>query len=476
MTSVDKVVDFPKKPARRSKYETAFLPAALEVMETPPSPIGRAIGVTIITFFCLALAWAIVGEVDIVAIAPGKIIPTGHTKVIQPFETGVVRAIHVQDGQSVKTGEVLIEFDPTMSRAELQHMKSDLVAAQLDVARYRAALAGHEDLLEDFQPPTDATPELVEMYRQYLTSQVAEHKAKLAEIDRQLSQKEAERDTVAAGIGKLEATIPVMAERVEIRRYLHSRELGSKIIYLSDLQDLVGQQHDLLVQKSRMTEAEASIAAIKQTRLKTLAEYRRSLFDELAKAEQKVATLSQDVIKGQEKTRLQLLTSPVDGVVQQLSVHTVGGVVTPAQTLAMVVPLDSHLEIDAMLSNRDIGFVSAGQEAEIKVDTFPFTRYGLVHGRVLSVSQDAITRDKSQERFNDAIKGAEATTSEPKGQELVYSARISLDQTQMQIDNKLVNFSPGMAVTVEIKTGSRRIISYLLSPLVRYKQEVLRER
>jgi hemolysin D len=162
--------------------------------------------------------------------------------------------------------------------------------------------------------------------------------------------------------------------------------------------------------------------------------------------------------------------------VQQLAVHTVGGVVTPAQPLLVVVPLDSHLEIEAMVSNRDIGFVHAGQAAEIKVDTFSFTRYGLLHGEVLDVSPDAITRDRPQDNSNNKAPGAETASSEPKGQEMNYVARVSLDRTKMQVDNKLVNLSPGMAVTVEIKTGSRRIISYLLSPVLRYKQEMLRER
>jgi len=166
----------------------------------------------------------------------------------------------------------------------------------------------------------------------------------------------------------------------------------------------------------------------------------------------------------------------VDGVVQQLAVHTVGGVVTPAQQLLVVVPSESRLEIEAMVSNSDIGFVHAGQQAEIKVDTFNFTRYGLLHGEVLSVSQDAVIRDRLQDRASDRALGTASETSEPKGQELNYSARISLDRTQMQIDDRMVNLSPGMAVTVEIKTGSRTILSYLLSPLRRYRQETLRER
>ena len=200
------------------------------------------------------------------------------------------------------------------------------------------------------------------------------------------------------------------------------------------------------------------------------------LFGELAEAERKVAGLSGDLAKAEERTKLQRLTAPVDGVVQQLSVHTVGGVVTPAQQLAVVVPSDAVLEVEAMISNRDIGFVHVGQDAQIKVDTFNFTRYGLLHGKVLSVSQDAIARDVPSDSEKDKASGAESTSSEPKGQELSYAARVSLDQTQMQVDDALANLSPGMAVTVEIKTGSRSVMSYLLSPLIKYKHDVMRER
>jgi hemolysin D len=476
MKSVKKIVPFPQTAARRRDYELAFLPAALEITETPPSPTRRIIAGIIIALFCLAVAWASFGTTDIVATAPGKIVPSGRTKVIQPFETGVVRAINVHDGQSVKTGDVLIALDPTMTRAELGHLKSDLMNAQLDIARLRAALVGNDDPLGDFHPPQGASPTLIEMQRQFLISQTVEQNAKLTEIDRQSAQKEAERATIKATIEKLNATIPLLQQRVDVRKYLADKELGSKIQYLTDLQDLVGQQQDLLVQQSRYREADAAVGALAETRAKVQSQYRRSLFDDLAKAEQKAGGLVEDVKKAEERTRLQELTAPVDGVVQQLAIHTVGGVVTPAQVLAIVVPVDSHLEIEAMVSNRDIGFVHAGQEAEVKVDTFNFTRYGLLHGKVLNVSQDAITRQKPEDKSNDKPLGAEPTSSEPKGQEMVYAARVSLDHTQMEIEDKMVNLSPGMAVTVEIKTGSRRIISYLLSPVLRYKQESLRER
>jgi hemolysin D len=151
-------------------------------------------------------------------------------------------------------------------------------------------------------------------------------------------------------------------------------------------------------------------------------------------------------------------------------------VVTPAQTLMVIVPSDSQLEIEAMVNNRDVGFVHAGDEVQIKVDTFDFTRYGLLHGRVLSISPDSIVRDAPGDKSNDKPAGSSTSTSEPKGQELTYAARISVDRAQIQVEDKMVNLSPGMAVTAEIKTGSRRIIGYLLSPVVRYKQESLRER
>jgi len=466
----------PFRRVKSGRDELAFLPAALEVMETPPSPIGRSMVMTIIVLFCAALLWSWWGTIDIVASATGKVVPSSRTKIIQPFETGVVRSIRVQDGQSVKAGDVLIELDPTVNAAERDHLQSDLLAEQLNVARLRAALAVGDNPSPEFIPPAGADPVLVSTQRQLLQSQVAEHRAKIAALSRQQAQKEAEYATSGATIHKLEQTIPVVQQRVDIRKTLMERELSSKVAYFEILQLLVDQQEELSVQKSHQREAEAAVAAIRETRGQAVAEYRRSLSDELAKSEQKVSGLTQDLIKAERKTALQRLTAPVDGVVQQLAIHTVGGVVTPAQALLVIVPSDSRLEIEALVSNRDIGFVHAGQDAEIKVDTFNFTRYGLLRGTVLSVSQDAIIRNQPQDRNGDRRAGAQNETSEPKGQELNYSARVSLDRTRMQVENRMVDLSPGMAVTVEIKTGSRTVLSYLLSPLLRYQQDVLHER
>jgi hemolysin D len=470
-----KILPFPGGTPKRDRHELAFLPAALEIVETPPSPIGRAIGATIIVLFTLAVLWATFGHVDIVATATGKIIPNGHSKVIQPFETGVVRAIHVTDGQTVKEGDALIELDPTINASETTHLQSDLQSAELDIARLTAALADTVDPVAAFHPQDGANPSLVAMARQFLVAQVAEHKAKIAALDGQKEQKAAELGTIQANIDKLDAVIPTIQERVKIRKQLN--EYGSQLQYFEVLQQLVESQQERLVQESRYKEAQAALAAITDTRSQTDAEYRRNVFSDLNDAERKAAGYTADLAKAQQRTKLQLLTAPVDGVVQQLAVHTVGGVVTPAQTLLVIVPSDSRLEIEAMVNNHDIGFVHAGDEVEIKVDTFDFTRYGLLHGKVLSLSSDSIVRDLPNDKSNDnKTTAGPSSSSEPKGQELSYAARISLDRTQMQVEDKLVNLSPGMAVTAEIKTGSRRIISYLLSPLMKYAGDSLRER
>jgi hemolysin D len=242
---------------------------------------------------------------------------------------------------------------------------------------------------------------------------------------------------------------------------------------------LTDLRHDLKLQQRRAVEVVAARQALEWQREQTRAEYVRGVMTELVDAESKAAQSAEDLVKAEKRIQDQTLRAPIDGTVQQLVLHTIGGVVTPAQVLMVVVPADSGIEIEAMVLNKDIGFVHDGDPAEIKVDTFNFTKYGLLRGKVISVSQDAIVRDRPSAPTTttaDRQTGQSARSSEPPGQELLYAARITLDHTKMQIDDRLVELSPGMAVTVEIKTGERRIVEFLLSPLLRYKQESLRER
>ena len=327
------VIPFERTQARRAE-ELAFLPAALEIVETPPSPIGRAIAATIMLLFCAALAWAWWGTIDIVASATGKIVPSGRTKVIQPFETGVVRSIEVQDGQVVKAGDVLIELDPTMNAAERDHQRSDLLAEQLNVARLHAALAGGDDPLGRFP----AAPRCGSDAGQHPTGAPAQPgertRGQDRGIDRQQAQKEAERATI--GSHDREARGADSGHPAARRHAQDADGQGSGLeadLSTRRCSSWSSSRRNSSFRRAVVQEAEAAVAAIRETRRQAEAEYRHTLSDELAKTEQKASGLAQELIKAEQKTRLQRLTAPVDGMVQQLAIHTVGGVVTPAQAL-----------------------------------------------------------------------------------------------------------------------------------------------
>jgi hemolysin D len=481
MTSSAQIIPLPRAKAPR-RDEREFLPAALEIIETPASPVGRAIGATLIAFFLLALAWAIFGHIDIIATAQGKIVPVGRIKTIQPLETGMVAAIHVRDGDKVKEGQVLVAFDRITSTAERNRVGHELLRARLDVARLTALRAGLDAgiLPVGFEPPPGAPSYEVTRTRATMMAQAEQQIAKINALDQQIAQKRAEADGNAAAIAKLEAGLPLIEETAQVREKVMKMEFGNRLAHLDAQLKLTDQRHELIVQQRRAPEIASARQALEAQREQTRAEYVRGIMSDLAEAEQKAGQLAEDMIKAEKRMQDQVLRAPIDGTVQQLALHTIGGVVTPAQALMMIVPTDARIEIEAMIQNRDIGFVHDGDAAEIKVDTFNFTKYGLLHGKVLTVSADSITRDKpagqSGGQSADRTNASGGRSSEPAGQELTYAARISLEETRMQIDDRLIDLAAGMAVTVEIKTGQRRIIEYLLSPLLRYRQESLRER
>ena len=432
-------------------HSTEFLPAVLEIQQAPPSPIGRAILWTIMAVFASAVLWATLGWIDIVATAQGKIIPSGYSKVIQPYETGVITAIHVQDGQIVKRGEVLIDLDATQNRADQNRALNEYHAAEVDAARLRALIAGQST----FEAPADGDPQHILLQRQLLRDQVAEYRARVGTTQHLIDQRKAALDQTKENIRRLEATVPIEAARVEAFKKLFMHGAATRLDFLQaeqqridKTQELAGQRKKLHQDWSALSEAETNYRAL-------VSEFQQMKQAELSLLETKASSLVQDVMKAGQKADLQRLTTPIDGVVQQLAVHTVGGVVTPAQELLIVVPQDHPVEVAARVENKDVGFVKNGQIVEIKIETFPFTLYGTIPGKVLSVSDDAAPIEKVG---------------------LVYPTRVSMDRSTIRVEGRQVNLSPGMAVTVEIKTGQRRVIEYLLSPLLRSVKESLRER
>ena len=472
-----KLIHFPLRwTERQRRDEREFLPAALEIIETPVSAAGRLMMGILVVLVAVAIVWACLGDLDIVASANGRIIPSGQIKLIQPLEIGVVKRIVVANGDHVRAGDVLIELDTTTNAADRDKIARDLMHAEVDVARLHATLAGDVD---SFAPPPGADPTLAEAGRRQLTAQLAQHRAKIEGLERQIAAKAAEREHAKAVIAKIDASLPLLQEKVEMYATLRVNQLTSKVLLIEAERQLVEAKHDKIASGHQVEEAEAQIAALIQQRSEADADFHRQALDDLRKTSQYAAEQRQDLIKATQRTGLQTLRAPVDGTVEQLSVHTIGGVVTPAQTLMVIVPHGSKLEVEAMLPNRDAGFVHAGQPAELKVEAFTYTRYGLLHGKVRNVSRDALRSERdafvpNREQVSGKSSPPDSRTS---GQgESAYVAQISLAETEVETEQGPTPLEVGMIVTAEIKTGQRRIIEYLLSPFTRYRHEALRER
>jgi hemolysin D len=454
---------------RRAPHELEFLPSALALQDTPVSPAPRVAMALIVALVVGTLAWSWWGRLDLVATAQGRIVLADGSKLVQPLDTSVVQAIHVHEGEAVHAGQLLVELDASLAQADQQRLSTDLADARSQVARAQALLAalaapppaqGAASATASVPPPSlGALPDVPATEqaraRQLLQGQYDEYQAKAVRIAADLTRREAELRSVQAQIRKLESTLPITSERAADYKALVEKNFASRHGYLDREQQLLEQQGDLALLRSRLREAEATLAETRGQREQLLAETRRAQLDALRDGRQKIAALTQELRKADTRGRQLQLLAPVDGVVQQLAVHTVGGVVTPAQTLMIVVPRDHALEAEVTLDNRDVGFVHAGQGARVKVETFPYTRYGTIGAEVRSVSRDAVTDDK-------------------RG--LIYAARVTLQQSHLQVDGQDVPLSPGMAVTVEVKTGTRRVIDYFLRPLMELGDESLKER
>jgi len=438
-----------ESPAQRA--ELAFLPAALEITETPARPLGRAMMMAICAFFAIAIGWAAIGEMDIIATAQGKIIPTERVKKIQPLETGEIRAIHVKDGQHVEKGETLVELNPTGSEADQARLIQDL-SARAELARLQALLA--DDPENAFSPPEDAPDTMVRLHRAYLRSELQKRAAERASLTGEIERREAEVKTLTAGVGRLERKLTKVRERVEGRRKLMEKGIIAKLEFNELEEELFDVEDQLEVERKRLTETVPSLRAAKAQLAQAEAEFRSDVLARETETRDRVKTIEQELIKEVERFRLQTLKAPVSGTVQRLDIHTIGGIVQPAQVLMEIVPDSSIIEVEAMVLNKDKGFVFADQEVELKVESFPFTKYGTIPGSVRLIYEDAIPDEQ---------------------QGSVYPARITMARTTIAVGKGEVDLKPGMTVTAEIKTGKRKIIEYILAPLQEYVDESMRE-
>ncbi|KWK76699.1 hypothetical protein WM16_11660 [Burkholderia ubonensis] len=409
-------------------HEAEFLPAALAVRAAPVSPAGRWVARVLMLLVATLVAWACLGKIDIIVNGTGKIIPSSRTKTLAAVEVASVRALHVRDGQAVKAGDVLIDLDTRVIDAEHQKADGDRLNAALQVARARALI----EAIETGRPPRLSGIEGVPSER-------------LLEAERHLTDQwrdfVARRDRLDGEIRRYSQALPLAARRA--RDY-------AELLKTHDV-----AEHAWIEAEQQRIDIEGQLADARHQRAALVAETRRNAQDAQNDAQRIMDASTQDARRAKAHGELLRLTAPVDGTVQQLAVHTVGTAVPAAQPLMQIVPRETAVEMEAFIENRDVGFVKEGQPASVKIDAFEFTKYGTVPATVSHVSRDAIEDDK-------------------KG--LIYAVKVTLDRATLLVDGREVRLSPGMSGSVEIKTGTRRVIEYVLSPLLQHGRESLRER
>ncbi|MCV6610080.1 MAG: HlyD family type I secretion periplasmic adaptor subunit [Amphritea sp.] len=433
------------------KYE--FLPEYLEVLEKPPSSVARYFVFAIMVLVFITLLWATLGRIDIIASAEGRLIIDHRSKVIQAPDMGEISDIYVRDGQKVSQGQLLISLNPTEAIAEHQRLKNQLSAVQLDLARVEALLS--DDPLGHFMPPDGAGVEKVRMTREVLAADFHSFDAQVDQLTGQIKENKHQQRLLQNVSHETELLIHNARERLKARKKLLDQGHFTRLGYLELEKELIQETRDDARQRSTV----AQLASEGQKLVRQLAQlrtdHRQKLLERRTTLNTEQIDLTKQLVSAAERLRKMNIVAPVAGVVQQQVVHTVGGVVQPAQELMIIVPEDANLEAEVTVLNRDVGFIRAGQTVEVKIDSFPYTKHGTIKGEVVHVSLDSM---------QDERRG------------LVYPARIRLARQVIAVGSREVPLSAGMSVVAEIKTGDRKVIDYLLSPLKEYQSESLKER
>lgn len=411
-----------------NETEAEFLPSALSIQERPVSKASRLLAKLVILFLSLLLLWSIFGRIDISVNATGKIIPSARVKTIGSVDVASVKAIYVTEGQFVKAGQLLVELDSSSFDNDSTKFTNDESLAKLKAARSREVIKYVDAMSEPKLPAIEG----IDADR--IASENMHLKSEYREFSDKVKRMNAEIDRYSKGLA-------VATQKAKDFKELATAGDVSQHQYLEKEEarlDMAGRLQDAKSQKAMIT-----------------SEAKRVAFDALKEATRMENESHHEAKKASSHSKLLKLTAPVDGTVQQLNVLTVGGVVPAAQPLMQIVPAVSAIEVEVQIESKDIGFVHEGQRAAIKIDAFEYTKYGLIPGKVTQVSRDAIQDEK-------------------KG--LLYNAIVRLEKSSISINGKNIPLTAGMGAQVEIKTGTRRVIEYVLSPLLQHKRESLNER
>ncbi|MCL6271300.1 HlyD family type I secretion periplasmic adaptor subunit [Sansalvadorimonas sp. 2012CJ34-2] len=451
----------------RRGNELEFLPAAVEILETPASPVGRTVALLIVALFAIAVAWAWFGKIDIESVAQGRIIPMGQVKAIQPLEIGKVEEIFVHEGEWVEAGQPLVKLDPTESEVDVQQVAYELRDSQMNTLRLELLLETLDDKSVNSvdynqqlkQTYPDISDEVssgqLQLQQRLLTRDLQLYRSTMASVNASIEQQQATIKATLAEIERLNTLKPLFDEREQAYKSLMDKGHASSVEWLNAKEQQVSTSQGLIVERNRLQEVKASLVALKSEATRQDKEFRSQRLTQLQSFQTQAHSSKLTLTKAKEREQNRYLLAPVAGTIQQLQVHTVGGVVQPAQPLMVIVPDKAVLEVEAQVLNKDIGFLRSGQKAEIKVESFPYTRYGLISGEVRHLSKDAV---------------------EQEGIGRVYPMRVTLNETRILVDDRWEKLQPGMTVTVEVKTGKRRLLEYFLAPFLTYVDESMKER
>ena len=470
-------------------------------------------------FALAALVWSFFGRLDVHAVAPGKIETAGYSKVIEPLDPGKVAAIHVEAGQAVKAGDLLFELDPAEANADARSAADAMNASLAEIARRRYAIDAvraaearkcaastpprHPRVTARWRPPTrsagggpvenlagqpdlkiawdDALPEVFRLREEaVLRADLVQLADSLKALDKQMAQKLATQKRLDMSIAFQHKLMDTLNQRVSTRQQAIDLNVGTKINLYDAKEELEKSQSQLASDEGQLIETDAALNELQSEKAKTISQFIADNQNKLADASRKADEARQALAKAAARLARTRLAAPIDGVVQQTAVTTVGQVVTTGQQLAVITPAGGKLQVEALVANLDIGFVKLGQDAVVKVDAFPFTRFGVLHGKVVKIASGAIDERRpsarSPTRRRRPMSARRPRPRPARRRTSSFPVTVALDETAMKIDNALVPLTPGMTVSVEIKTDSRRVIEYLLSPLAKIASEAGRER
>lgn len=428
------------------KYE--FLPSALEITETPANKLGPLVLWILVALIIIALAWSYFGRIDVVATARGKIAPDGNVKVVQASAGGVVTAIKVSDGDTVKEGDLLVGLDATSTQADVASVERNLATARLerDVLKQLAAGEGVDATIDASNAPAEVKEDVralarsqassYQVQRQFAAAGVSQAREQLNREKTNLSNAQASLNDARQNQQQTQATYD---QATGLDKVALQSQLTNANTRVASAEGTVQTMQDRVTQaQSGLTQAQGNLATIDNNN-------GTSILGSVVDQDKTIAELESTLEKAKKTVEDQSVYAPVNGTVMMLAVNTLGGVVSAGQQLAIIVPKDTPLVIEASLQNQDIGFVHVGQKVAVKLDTFSFQRYGTLTGEVVSISPDAV---------QDEVTGVST-----------YKMKIAIKSTKSSKDRD-IDLLSGMSVTSEIKTGDRRIISFFLDPLI----------